>query len=201
MDDQTGLVLAAEYTVRENYQTAYKLFKQLDNSGVKPLAITIDGLPCVLRAIKDVWPEVVIQRCLVHIQRQGLSWLRRRPLSLAGQKLRKLLLDTTSLATYDDKQRFLKQWRQWRRSFDNYLLTLDPKHKVYSDLQRTRSLIQHALPNMFHYLDNPLISPSTNRIESYFSRLKSIIKRHSGLSKNNRENYLRWYVSLKNSNT
>lgn len=201
MDQQTGLVLAADYAVRENYKTAYRIFNQLAASGIKPLTITIDGLPCVLRAIKDVWPEVIIQRCLVHIQRQGLSWLRRRPLSLAGQKLRKLLLDITSLTTYDDKQRFLKRWRQWRRCFDDYLLTLDPKHKVYSDLQRTRSLIHHALPNMFHYLDNPRISPSTNRIESYFSRLKNIMKRHSGLTKKNRASYLRWYVFLKNSNT
>jgi len=77
---------------------------------------------------------------------------------------------------------------------------LPSTHKVYGDLQRTRSLVLHALPNMFHYLDNKCIAATTNKLEGYFSRLKEIYRKHRGLSKNHRQNYFAWYINFKNGN-
>jgi len=36
---------------------------------------------------------------------------------------------------------------------------------VFSDIKRARSMLLRALPDMFHYLDNPLIPTSTNGLE------------------------------------
>jgi hypothetical protein len=201
MDAATNAVINSDYIIRENYKSAYRLFQILASHGVQPATITIDGLPCVLHALKAVWPAITIQRCIVHIQRQGLSWLRRYPSTAAGRELRDILLTLTAVATTTDKRRFIRQFKSWEHRHGPYIRTLDPHHKVYSDLQRSRSLINHALPDMFHYLDDPHIPSSTNRIEGYFSRVKSVFNRHNGMSKSHRSQYFAWYVFLKNTNT
>lgn len=201
IDSQSQGILDCDYVTRENYQTAYQLFRRVAKQGINPKSITIDGLSCVLRAARDVWPTIKIQRCLVHIQRQGLSWLRRNPSTVAAKKLRTLLLMVTTIDTFANKQNFVCQFNNWNKTFAPFIEALDPKDKVYSDLQRTKSLIINALPDMFYYLDDKNIPSTTNKIESYFSRLKNIIKRHNGLLKQHRHSYLKWYVYLKNNNT
>ncbi len=47
--------------------------------------------------------------------------------------------------------------------------------------------------DMFHYLDDPHISTTTNGLEGYFSRLKSHYRRHRGLSPRKRPNYFAWF--------
>ena len=48
----------------------------LAHHGFTPFSATVDGNWHVIRILRQVWPTIVIQRCLVHIQRQGLSWCR-----------------------------------------------------------------------------------------------------------------------------
>ena len=67
-------------------------------------------------------------------------------------------------------------------------------------LRRTRALIKNALPNMFHYLDNPKIPKSTNGLESRFSYLKNNLNIHRGLSEKNRINFVKWYNYFKYQN-
>lgn len=201
MDATTNAILTSDYILRENYQSSYRLFQALASNGVQPATITIDGLPCVLRALKAVWPSITVQRCIVHVQRQGLSWLRRYPSTAAGRELRDILLTLTAVATASDKRRFICQFRSWESRYGPYIRTLDPHHTVYSDLQRSRSLVARALPDLFHYLDDPNIPASTNRIEGYFSRVKNIFNRHNGMTKSHRAQYFAWYVYLKNTNT
>ena len=194
MDNANGQIINHRYCPRENYDNAYALFKRLN----KPKAITIDGNTNIIRAINAIWPSITIQRCLVHIQRQGLSWLRRKPQLPSAQSLRQLLLMVTNIETRVQQKIFIDQWHLWEKRFGKSVIQLPSNHKVFGDLQRTRSLIIHALPDMFHYLDDRRIPPTTNKLEGYFSRLKMIYRQHRGLSKNNRSNYFNWYIYFKN---
>jgi len=198
MNNANGRIITNRYLKRENYFAAFELFKELADNGIKPIAITIDGNTSVIRALKDVCPNIVIQRCIVHIQRQGLSWLRMRPKLEPSIQLRKILLAVTNINNYPEKHKFISDFQKWERKFGNAVSRLDCNHKVFSDLQRTRSLVIHALPDMFHYLDDPNIAKSTNKLEGYFSRLKKLYRQHSGLSKDNRNNYFGWYIHFKN---
>lgn len=193
-------VIAHDYNIKENYAAAVKIFQSLQVVGTKPIAITIDGNTSVIRALKTVWPEIVIQRCLTHIQRQGLSWLRRFPKSTAAKELRYLLIQVAAIKNYKQQQNFVKQFAEWEKQYGKFVASLPSTDKVFSDLQRTRSLIIHALPNMFHYLNDQKIVSTTNKIEGYFSRLKSSYKLHRGLSKKHRLNYFNWYIYFKNIN-
>jgi len=194
MDNANGKIVNHRYCPRENYDNACALFTEL----TKPVAITIDGNTSIIRAIKAVWPDIIIQRCLVHIQRQSLAWLRRNPQLPAAKSLRQLLLNVTNIETEAQREIFIDQWLKWEKRFGQTVVRLPSNHKVFSDLQRTRSLIIHALPDMFHYLADRQIPPTTNKLEGYFSRLKLVYRQHRGLSKSNRANYLNWYVYFKN---
>lgn len=199
MDNSDGKIVGHRYCLRENYETTYLIFSKLKNDGIVPKAITIDGNPSVIRAIKAVWPNITVQRCLAHIQRQGLSWLRRNPQPPAAKDLRKILLMVTDIKDKNDKIFFISEFKKWEMKYDELVCRLPSNHKVCSDLKGTRSLLIHALPNMFHYLDDSNIPATTNKIEGYFSRLKIIYRQHRGLSKKHRQNFFSWYIYFKNS--
>jgi hypothetical protein len=199
MDNLNGKIVSEQYCVRENYVAAFTIFNDLKSASLLPTAITIDGNTSVIRAIKAVWPNIIIQRCLAHIQRQGLSWLRRYPKTNAGKELRKLLLKTTEIKNEFDKNIFISEFSLWESQYGKFVLALPSDHKVYSDLQRTRCLIIHAIPDMFHYLNDSNIPATTNKIEGYFSRLKITYRQHRGLSKNHRQNFFKWYIYFKNN--
>lgn len=200
MNNQDGKIISEKYCVRENYADAYSIFYELNKIGISPKAITVDGNTSVIRAIKTVWPNIIIQRCIAHIQRQGLSWLRRNPKIPTSKDLRKILLTITEIKNESDRNLFITKFEKWEEQYGEFVRHLPSDHKVFSDLQRARSLIIHAMPDMFHYLNDSSIPATTNKIEGYFSRLKIIYRQHRGLSKNHRQNFFKWYIYFKNNN-
>lgn len=199
LDSQNSNALGVRYRVRENYAVALEIFQEVKARGVNPIAITIDGHTGVIRAIKDAWPDIIMQRCLAHIQRQGLSWLRRFPKLKASKELRRIYLRIFNIDSYQERDRFYKALLEWEKRYGQEVEQLPSSHKVFGDLQRARSLLLNAWPNMFHYLNDPRIANTTNLIEGYFSGMKGRYRQHHGLSKINRQKYLEWYVNLKNN--
>lgn len=198
MDNATARGIGHRYHYRENYASSHDLFTQLKARGLEPSAITIDGNINVIRALKAVWPGITLQRCMAHIQRQGLAWLRRYPKLEASKQLRSILLGIADIRDEQGKQAFINDFNDWEKRYSSFVKALPSKDKVYGDLQRARSLIVHALPDMFHYLDDSNIAATTNKLEGYFSRLKELYRRHRGMSKQHRQNYFAWYIHLKN---
>lgn len=198
MNNQNNAVISFKYHIKENFETAYHIFVDLRIKGLAPKAITIDGNTTVIRALNAVWPNIEVQRCLAHIQRQGLSWLRRFPKLEAAKRLRQLLLTITEIKTENDKNLFIRKFNNWELTYGKLVRSLSPKDKVFSDLQRTRSLIIHAMPNMFYFLNDHRIAATTNKVEGYFSRLKNIYRQHRGLDKKHRDSYFNWYIYFKN---
>lgn len=165
--------------------------RQLADQGLQPVSVTIDGLKQVQSMLMAVWPTVVIQRCLVHIQRQGLAWCRRDPNTAAVKHLRRLFDQVTRVRSTTARDRFIAAWHIWEDRFGQPIAARPTRGKVFSDIKRARTLLLYALPHMFRYLDDPMIPNSTNWLESYFSRLKSRYRQHRGLSPDNCANYFR----------
>jgi len=106
MQARRNHILSTAYVAHENYASTLALFTQLRQKGVLPKAITLDGHLSVMRAVRVVWPEVILQRCLCHIQREGMRWLRSYPKTLAGQQLRALLRNLSAINTPTQRDRF-----------------------------------------------------------------------------------------------
>lgn len=195
MDAASHQVVASIYPISErSVPQLTDFFVGLADKGLCPQSFTVDGNPKVMCALRTLWPYVTIQRCLVHVQRQGLAWCRTSPKTGYARKLRRFFLQVTSIATVTDRDKFLIAVTEWERKY-GYLIDHRPEiGRVFSDIKRARSMLLRAMPDMFHYLNNPAIPISTNGLENYFSRLKSHYRQHRGLANTKLSNYFRWYV-------
>ena len=186
-------VIEGMYGIKEGSREMFEMLLTLKHQGLSPKSATIDGLPSVYTCLKQIWPEMIIQRCVVHVQRQGLMWCRRFPKRTDAKVLRRFFLRVTSIDSREKKDSFLSDVKVWDERYGSRLASTTEKGWVISDLRRARTVLLNALPNMFHYLDNPSIPKSTNAIEGYFSIMKGHYRRHRGISKTHRPSYFQWY--------
>ncbi len=194
MDGQTHQLVRGQFDVRENSEPQLRaFFEPMMGEGMCPLSFTVDGNPQVIRVLRALWPDAVIQRCLVHIQRQGLSWCRRSPKTPYARQLRQIFLRVTRIATTADRDAFLNLVENWEARYGTEIAARKETGRVFSDIKRARSMLRRALPDMFYYLDDLHIPTTTNGLEGYFSRLKSHYRQHRGLRPHRRPNYFAWY--------
>jgi transposase-like protein len=166
--------------------------------GLSPKAFTLDGHQHVIKALIATWSSVIIQRCLFHIQNQGLMWIRKPPRTQAGKDLSFILKSCTSLKTKQDCKQFVERFYVWNKRYNRDIELLDKSTVAYKDLKRTRSLIANALKDMFHFVKDQNIAKTTNYLENFFKQLKQKYRGHNGLSLNHKIAYLKWYCFFKN---
>ena len=203
-DHDDGYTQLIRFSNGEHFEEIKEDLINLIKLGVQIESITTDGHKSILKAIKKSLPDAVVQRCLIHIQRMCLLWLTRFPRHLAGIELRKLVLQLLAIKTENDRLYWTRQLMSWHVNHKSYLqektFNQATGHYWYTHklLRRSYLTIKRALPNMFHYLNNPQIPSTTNGIEGFFSHLKNHLDLHRGLTLQHRINFIKWYVYLSN---
>jgi transposase-like protein len=191
-------IIAHTYVNKESFRDSYSWFMNLKHLGLNPVFITTDGERSIIRAMKLVWPEVKLQRCLYHLQHEGMRWLRTYPKTEAGRKLRNILSKLSRIKTAQERDAFIRMYANWVKEYGGFVQSLPRTAIAYKDLQRTVVLLKNALPEMFHYIGNSNVHATTNALEGFHSRLKSDYQRHRGLTKEHRIQYIRWYCYYQN---
>lgn len=197
MNAENHKIVYAEYGVNENGKHLVNFYELLIKKGLMPITATIDGSVQQFKYLKNAWENLIIQRCIVHVQRQGLSWLRQDPKRTDARKLRELLLQIMFIKTREQANDFIKGFKIWESRFGLEIDNSKNRGWVFSDLLRTRSMITKALPYLFNYLEDCKIASTTNALEGYFGRLKQRYRAHRGLSLVKRKKYFAWYFYLK----
>ncbi len=203
-DNEDGYIQLFRFTDGEHYKEIKEDLDNLIRLGLRLESITTDGHKSILKAIRNSVPQVIIQRCLVHIQRMCLLWLTRYPRHQAGQELRQLVLQILKIKTNNDKLFWIAEFHQWCERHKDYInektYNIETSRYWYTHkfLRRSYVTIKRALPNMFHYLANPKIPNTTNGIEGFFSHLKNHLDLHRGLTTKNRINFIKWYIYFSN---
>ena len=194
MDGRTNRLVRGQFGIHENSTPKLiAFFESMRSEGLRPRSFTVDGSPQVIKVLRTLWPDMVIQRCLVHIQRQGLAWCRISSKTPHARQLRKIFLRVSTINTTAERDTFLDLVNAWDARWRTKITAPGKAGRVFSDIKQARSMLLRALPDMFHYLDNPHISTTTNALEGYFSRLKSHYRQHRGLSPLKLANYFAWY--------
>ena len=67
------------HTDEERFTEIYKDLVNIKKLGVNVYSITCDRHKSTLKAIKKAYPDVIVQRCLVHIKRQLKNYLSTSP--------------------------------------------------------------------------------------------------------------------------
>ncbi len=197
-DYQNKVIISSEYIERESFHSVYPVLLDLKNKGLNPIAITVDGHLKVIDAIKTVWPDIIIQRCLFHIMNQALMWIRSYPKTQAGKDLRLLAGKITWIKTDADKNQFINDYSAWNKKYSKFIKTLDSSAVAFKDLKRTRSLINNAFDDMFHFIKDQNIASTTNILEGLFSQVKHQYRSHRGLSRKHKISFLIWFCYYKN---
>ena len=197
MDARSKMIIATMYAHKEGGAIVAPWFSSLKGKRLMPRFVVMDGEQTVMKAIKAIWPQAKIQRCLCHIQREGMRWLRTYPKTAAGKELRALLSTLCNIKTIKERNHFTRSYRAWLDKYRNFIRSLPSGNIAFKDLKRTIALLNNALPDMFHYLKEPIIPKTTNALESFYSRLKADYSRHRGITQKHKIHYLKWYCDLK----
>jgi len=191
-------LLYGAYGIREGAKDLQRVYGMLAQAGLHPKSATIDGNPQQAKYLSLQWPQVLLQRCIVHVQRQGLRWCRRNPKRTDAKHLRRLFLDLTLVKTPVQQECFIRQVNQWDQRFGHLIRQARriTGGWVFSDLALAARMIVRSLPDLFHFVHDAEISSSTNPLEGYFSRVKEKYRRHRGLARRHRERYFQWHFFL-----
>ncbi len=149
-----------------------------DLTNILSLGITIESVTCdggrnIIKAVKKCCPDAILQRCVVHVQRECLIWLTRNPQSQAGKELRSIVRVMHKITTREEWGYWVVSLIRWEERHREYLkeksYNVDPNKYWYTHKMVRKSFIhiKRALPDMFHYLDNPKIPKHTNSLESF----------------------------------
>ena len=112
----------------------------LAHHGFTPCSVTVDGNRHLLRILRQVWPTIVIQRCLVHIQRQGLSWCRQSPTRPDARHRRALFRHVMAIRTVAERDQFIAPVQAWEARYGQRLARQAERGRVFRDLKRARSM-------------------------------------------------------------
>lgn len=190
------------YTTSENGFEIAQDLRRLKDGGVICTGITSDGSKGLNTAVNLIYPNIPHQRCMVHVQRQALAWLTRNPKTVPGQQLKPLIQELTKIETWEQANQWTKTILDWEKRWNTFLKqrTYLPGTRrwwyTHRSLRKVRALVIHAVPNLFHYLDDPSIPKTSNGLEGRFGSLKMHYRQHRGLSIERRESYLAWYLMI-----
>ena len=190
-------VISWKFVQRETYASWKDFFLELKGH---PSVIVCDGQKGMLKAIKKIFPRVIIQRCQFHILQRTRILLTRNPETIAAVMLKKIVEHISKIETRKQLKIWLEDYLNWRSQYDEFLKErtyyefdteyiyknfIKGKRKWFYTHKRLRGavyLVKKALPNLFYYLDNKNIPNTTNHVEGGInSHLKLILRLHRGL--------------------
>lgn len=204
-EPQRSLPVDWLFVPRESYQTWRHLFQRLAAQAVIPQFVVCDGKRGLLKALFEVWPNVRLQRCLIHIIRQANAWLTQHPKTATGAELRLLVKRLIQVRTRRQKRRWIRAFRYWCRRHNQFLKErtyspTNPKRWWYAHrkLRAVRSLLCNALNHLFTHIRYRQVPRTSNHLEGGVnSRLKDLLRIHRGLPPHRRQVLTSWYLSVR----
>ena len=206
-------VIAWQWARREN-STAYQALLQ---DVAPPDLVATDGGAGAGKALGQIWPGTKVQRCLVHVHRNNLADLTRRPNTIPGRTLLTLsrrLLDISTrqeaaqwmgllvefhatYATYLTQRTYAVDVPQWqRRPGRTWWYTHNRDRRVY---QRLSTLAADG--SLFAFLDfDPPRERTTNPVESINAGIRELVHAHRGMSEDHMITMIDWYLYTRTEN-
>ena len=176
----------------------------------QPKVVVSDGGSGFAKALKKVWPDTELQRCVFHVFCQVKRYTTSKPNTAAGIELYGIAKDLLHVQTQEEASRWVDTFIQWMSKYNRFLsqMTYDengnarPTHERLIKAQRSLlKLIKEE--TMFTYLDEELkceidkIPSTNNQIEGGInSRLRAMLREHRGLNVERRIKAVFWWCYM-----
>ena len=185
-----------------------------------PRVVVTDGGSGLPAALADLWPNTLVQRCLVHVQRNIRTHVTTQPRTDAGKGLRHLSLALTGITTRDQAAEWITTLNTWHQTYGHllkartYAASKGAQRPTWAKANSTWWYTHHRLRrayrllerlvkagHLFTYLDEHLngagISSTTNRIEGGINAsLKALLRTHRGMLSQHQRRAVDWWCYL-----
>lgn len=159
----------------------------LENNGFTIEAVVLDGRP----GIREVFSGIPVQMCQFHQKQIVKRYLTASPKLEASREL-KAVMETLTVA---DEQTFKTQLNSWHEKWNEFIKQKTTDHNTgrwfytHKRLRAAYRSLNNNLPYLFTYLKYPQLNipNTTNSLDGFFSRLKSLINVHRGLNSGRRK--------------
>ena len=204
-DNNIKMTILYRLAQREGLRDLMEDLQAIKDVGIEVESVTCDGAANILKAVRNVFPEAIIQRCTFHIANEVCLWLTKKPKSEAAQELRELVGYLNKVSTHEEAQLWMRAFIDWKTKYNSFInqKTTDEQSGrwwyTHKTLHQSASHIERAIPNMFCYLFSPKIPKTSNSIESFFGHLKGHLRLHRGLSNKHFKDFIKWYLFLQSN--
>lgn len=179
------IVVSWQFVPRETYFAWSEFVKTLP----RPQFVVSDAQKGLIRAVRETFPGIKHQRCLIHIIRRSNAWLTKNPQTKVGLELRDIVRLLSQIENLEHKETWIKMFNEWNNKNQDFLN--EKKQSPYSTrkwfvhrkIRGIRSMIINSSPYLFSFLDDPLIPKTSNYVEGGInSPIKDLIRKHRGLT-------------------
>ena len=160
--------------------------KELEAQGLTFQAVVLDGR----RGVREVFSDIHIQMCHFHQKQILKRYLTSKPKLPAGQELLAIGRTLTFIGE-NDFGKLLDEWfERWEYFLKEKTFESDGKHWHYTH-KKIRSAyhsLKNNLPYLFTFQRYPElgIPNTTNSLDGFFSKMKTLLGVHNGLSEERR---------------
>ena len=204
-DNNIKMTILYRLTKGETLRDLKEDLQNIKKVGIQIESVTCDGAANILKAVREVCPEAVVQRCTFHVAHEIQTWLTKKPKSEAAWELLDIVRYLNKVETNKDAQLWMRAFIDWYRKYEEFIneKSYDEitgrwwyKHKL---LHRSATHIKRALPDMFSFTRYDNIPKTSNSIESFFGHLKDHLRLHRGLSEQHFQDFVKWYLYLQSN--
>lgn len=173
-----------------------------------PDMVVSDGGQGFLSAVKQIWPDTQVQRCVFHAYSQVRRYTTRNPRFVPGRELLLIANELLHIKTEKDALIWLRRYFDWCKYWDEFLSEktfIEGKYVfTHERLRKAKASLNRLINSghLFTYLD-PLLSlggtlPSmNNQIEGGVNApIREMLRLHRGLSLNRRIKAVFWWCYL-----
>jgi hypothetical protein len=161
--------------------------KHLERNGFTVQAVVLDGR----RGVREVFSDIPVQMCHFHQKQIVRKYLTLNPKLEAGKELKTVI----SNISCTDEQTFTEELNTWHDKWEDFLkerttdLETGKWFYTHKKLRSAYRSLKTNLPYLFTYQKYPKLNipNTTNSLDGFFNRLKSLLNVHRGLNPKRRE--------------
>lgn len=145
----------------ENKHTWMQIFDELKSRGVEDvLFISMDGVSGLEEGAKAIFPETVVQRCVVHLIRNSIKYIPSKEYKRFTQALKKVYGAASKKACEAEFEKFKQEWSQYSGAVDVWVRNFSHIQQLFDYPSQIRRVMY-----------------TTNAVESINSSFRKVTKK------------------------
>jgi hypothetical protein len=145
---------------------------EIKNRGVRDvLMLVCDGLTALPEAVNTVWPQTVVQTCIVHLIRSSLRYASRRDWAEVARDLKPVYTAVNEEQARVRLGEFAEKWGKrypsiagtWERAWSEFVPFLGLPDAIRQVVYTTNAIVIWSRPKGVHHVVQEVVNPGVLR--------------------------------------